>query len=63
MRTIAQLGKAKAGGRDGWPTNNSFPYLRGAYQEFGDIRDSADYLKQVRLQLDVRIIFSRYAEN
>lgn len=27
--TIAQPGKAKVGGRDRWPHNNSFPWLRG----------------------------------
>lgn len=60
---IAQPGKAKAGGRDGWPPNSSFPYLKGAYQKFGAIRDSANYLKQAVFQLDVWIIFLCHVDN
>lgn len=56
MYTIVQPGKVKVGGRDRWPHTNSFPYLRGA-------RDSADYLKQVRFQLDARVIFLCYKDN
>lgn len=38
------------------------PILRGVYKQSG-ARDSADYFKQVRFQLDVRVIFLSYKDN